>query len=96
MMSKIAEILNILTQIKLQQLVRKSKFVMEPSATSLFEEAALEFFHGNADKDKSTFARRFAALFGVTLEVCVELWEKIKILLPSNADPKHLLCGIIF
>lgn len=47
-------------------------------------------------KPTTVLNRRFRAIYGISARVCALIWDLIVREVPSNADPHHLLWGLMF
>lgn len=71
-------------------------FPLEKMNAELFLKLGNKFTNTKSTSSKYIAERRFASFFGVSPEICIIVWDRIKPWVPTDGEPKHLLWSLSF
>ena len=66
------------------------------SLRSEFIEIAAEIFRRQLGNSEVIVKRRFRGLFGISVDVCVQVWNLLGKRIPEASHPRHLLWALLF
>ncbi len=65
-------------------------------SSNLFYSLGCSYMNHNQKNSAKVGVRRFKSFFGVSQNVCAELWNLLRYDMPNESKPKHLLWCLFF